>query len=100
MALTKHAKDRIQQRGIPALALTLLQEFGLEEYSRGSVIRYFDKKSLKKALSQVKLLTDRMDELNNIYCVESDDGMVITTGHRHNRVIRNSKQLKRKSVKH
>ena len=38
MALTKHAKDRIQQRGIPALALTLLQEFGLEEYSRGSVI--------------------------------------------------------------
>ena len=82
MALTHHAKVRMQQRGIPFLAIELLCRFGQSERSGDASIRYFNRKGLKKARQQLQKLADRIDQLENMYCVETSEGVIITTGHR------------------
>ncbi len=91
MALTYHAEQRMQQRGIPFLAIELLCHYGQAEYAGDAMIRYFDKRGLKKAKREIQQVLDRMDQLDNMYCVETDEGKVLTTGHRTRHIRREHK---------
>jgi hypothetical protein len=95
MNLSHHAEVRMQQRGIPALALDLLHQYGRSEWANGAEIRYFDKKGLDKAKRQVQKLVSALDKLENIYCVETSEGSVITAGHRTQPILRDCSPGKR-----
>lgn len=86
---TRHADIRMQQRGIPPLIKDWLLLYGQEAYDhRGGVIRYFDKKSLKRLRCEIgSRPVCRMAEFMDAYLVERE-GAVITVGHRFKRVFR------------
>ena len=92
MALTHHAEVRMQQRGIPFLAIELLCHYGQAEYASGAKIRYFDRKGLKKAKQQLQQMMSRIDQLEGMYCVETEEGAVLTTGHRTRHIRRDLKR--------
>lgn len=81
---TKHAKDRMQQRGLGPFVVNLLLDYGTEEHDgKGAVRRFFDKKarrSVKRALGHQ--VFRRVDDLLDAYLIEKD-GKIITVGWRH-----------------
>lgn len=84
MQLTHHAQARMQQRGIDSTVLDYLDEFGcyLEQGNKGSIV-YFDKRArtlLKRELSRREFT--KIERKLNAYYVISNDGTVITVGHR------------------
>lgn len=94
MNLTKHASDRLQQRGIPRIAVDLLHEYGARRYDHhGVVIRYFDKRSRERLVRERgKAVVARLAGVLNVYMVVSAaDGAVLTVAHRYpgRRIARN-----------
>lgn len=88
--LTKHANDRMQQRGIPPLIIEWLTSYGASRHDhRGAEILYFDKHS-RKALAKAvgEEVVSRLAGLLDTYAVVADGGAVITAGHRYKRVVR------------
>jgi hypothetical protein len=90
--LTRHARVRAQQRGIPPLIDALLDAYGHEQYDgHGGVIRYFDKKSRRQmerdfGREPVRRL---LPGWSKAYKVDSaSDGKTITTGIRLTRIRR------------
>ncbi|MDD3884027.1 MAG: hypothetical protein PHW66_03755 [Gallionella sp.] len=84
--LTKHAKKRAQQRGIPASVQNLLLSYGEENFNKhGVIIRYFSSRSIQKMEQDVGRETiRRLSEYMRCYLLESiSDGAVITMGKRH-----------------
>lgn len=84
MELTNHAQARMQQRGIDGTVLGYLDEFGcyLEQGNKGSIV-YFDKRArtlLKRELSRREFA--RIERKLKAYYVISNEGTVITVGHR------------------
>jgi len=83
MKLTQHAQARTQQRGIPALMIDLLEQFGAKEKARdGSVMLFFDKAARRQIKAYVGPLSRSIEEYMNVYAVVSCDDHVITVGHR------------------
>lgn len=85
MKLTKHASQRLQQRGIPRLMIEMLRRFGKRAYDHhGGVIRYLDKsarRSIEKYIGSQAYR--RMHEFHDAYLVEAvGNGVIITCGHR------------------
>ena len=86
--LSIHANKRASQRGISKEIIELIQIYGEEApSSHGCVIKFFPKKEMGFIYSELtknerKMLKDKEDT----YIVESD-GFVITTGHRHKKII-------------
>ncbi|ADE13967.1 conserved hypothetical protein [Nitrosococcus halophilus Nc 4] len=89
MALTKHAQNRMQQRGIPPLAVELLMAYGRIEYQNGSQLLYFDNRSFKRVCKKLDAARKNIEQLAKAYLVIGENGQVITTSHR-------TKQIKRK----
>lgn len=86
--LTKHATSRQQQRGIPPLIMEWLTSYGTTSHDHhGAEILYFDKRS-RKALAKAvgEEILSRLSGLLDTYAVVSDDGAIITVGHRFKRV--------------
>lgn len=88
---TRHAKIRMQQRGIPPLIEQWLDDFGEEQYDgHGGVRRYFSRKSIRgmeRAFGRKPV--GRMAEYLNAFKVESSrDGQALTLGHQTKRVRR------------
>ncbi len=87
--LSRHAQQRIQQRGIDANAVQLLLTYGEEHRSRGASV-FFLTASKRKALAlelgkrEADLLMQRL----NLLVVEGNDGTVITVAHRTRRIRR------------
>jgi hypothetical protein len=67
MDLSRHARARMQQRGIPAAALELLLDHGRVRPAGGGRDIVF---------------------LDNKYAIVESDGTVITVGHRYRRIPR------------
>jgi hypothetical protein len=89
---TIHADKRMQQRSVPELAIELLARYGRAEYSPGGAnIYYFDTKGWSKAERAIHELAANIDRIRDMYFVEGNDEVVITTGHRTNRVKRDYK---------
>lgn len=80
---TKHAKVRAQQRGINDEVERLLQAYGEERpATRGCVMRFFSKKSIKKIESEFgHFFVAKNHENLRSYLIESrEDHVIITVG--------------------
>jgi hypothetical protein len=84
MNITKHARDRLQQRAIPPLIIEWLCNYGcrLEGYN-GTTICFFDKESRRSLSSEVgHVVIRRLSDLMDSYLVLSGDS-IVTVGHRY-----------------
>lgn len=87
MNTSKHAQTRIQQRAIPPLIITWLEEYGAHKRGAGGAeIVYFDKKS-RRALERDagKRVVELLADLLNAYLVLVEE-TVVTVGYRYRRI--------------
>lgn len=85
-SMTRHARERAQQRGIPRLMIDLLQRFGSRAYDhRGCVIRYLDKVARRAVEKYIgSQAYRRLHEYHDAYLVEAiDTGAIVTCGYRY-----------------
>ncbi len=84
---TKHAHARSQQRGIPPLIVDWLLELGVHKTYAGAEVVYFDKRSRERLRRYAgRQALSKLDGLLDIYAVVSNDGCVLTIGHRTKRI--------------
>lgn len=87
--LTKHAQARIQQRGIPRMAIEHLLDFGREYHDHhGAVIVMLDHAALRRMERSGTARGPRLDRLRGLYAVVGRDGSIRTAGHRTKRLPR------------
>lgn len=88
--LTRHARARMQQRGITPSALGQLLDWGREAHAGdGSTLVYFDKPARKRmAIELSGCRRPELDCLRKLYAVLSSDGEVVTVGYRYRRIGR------------
>ena len=90
LSITHHAQARLQQRGIPDNIVENLLEFGCHTYDhRGGTILFFDHKARNRLRRQIagdpyKQIESHLDT----YAVLGSDGVIITVGHRTQRIKR------------
>lgn len=81
--MTKHARLRCQQRGIPPLIVDWLLHFGESVHAQGAEVYRFSKRSKKSVRKYAgRQFAATVDKHMNSYLVFKD-GYVITVGHRH-----------------
>ncbi|NEX60151.1 hypothetical protein [Noviherbaspirillum galbum] len=86
MKFTKHAAQRVQQRGIPPLVIDLLINYGRAEHVGAGTIRYhFDKTSLKRMKKYAGPLAGYLTEHLNCFVIVSGEGELVTAAHRFKR---------------
>jgi hypothetical protein len=80
MNMTKHAKKRQQQRGIPAIVVDLLLDYGTEVRAPGQQItkRYFDKPARRRLRVYAGCLAPLFEKYLDYYLVIGADDSVIT----------------------
>lgn len=85
--MTNHALERSQQRCIPPLIIHWLCQYGSRRRSsNGTILCYFDKKSLRLISSDVgNIVIRRLSGLMNAYLVIAGDN-ILTVGHRYKRI--------------
>ncbi len=85
--MTNHALERSQQRCIPPLIIHWLCQYGSRKRSNnGTILCYFDKKSVHLLTSDVgQIVVRRLSSLMNTYLVITGN-QIITVGHRFNRI--------------
>lgn len=89
MSITKHASTRMQQRGIPLLVVELIMTFGASEPAGSGTQKFFlDKRARHKVKSFAGTLASAIEPLLDAYVLVSDQGTVITTAHRTERIHR------------
>lgn len=83
MSNSKHAQERIQQRGIPPLIVQWLEAFGEEQHDRhGAVILHFSKRARRRLEHAVgREPVRRLGDWLNSYAVFAN-GVLITVGMR------------------
>ena len=87
---SKHAEIRMQQRGIPPLAVELYHLYGREQYQNGASVLFLDDRARRKAKRALEDALKRFDKISDAYVViANDNGEEITVGHRYKK-IRNS----------
>jgi hypothetical protein len=91
MELTRHARTRMQQRGINAAALGALLDYGrVAPAGGGRDIVYFDKRA-RARLARAGAVAPAKAEAQSTsktYAILDADGTVITVGHRTRRIPR------------
>ena len=85
--MTNHAMERSQQRCIPPLIIHWLCQYGSRRRSsNGSIICYFDKKSIRLIASDAgNIIVRRLSGLMDAYLVITGKE-IITVGHRYKRI--------------
>jgi hypothetical protein len=87
--MTRHATLRSQQRAIPPMALDLLLQFGcIEPAGDGCTKVYLDKRARKRLDAYAGAIAHHLRDHLDIYAVVSTDQVVVTVGHRTDRVHR------------
>lgn len=85
-SISRHARARMQQRGIPSERVERLLAFGCEVHDRhGGVIVYFDRAARRRAERAHAATRDELDRLAGMYVVMAG-GVVATVGHRYRRL--------------
>lgn len=87
MRFTTHGLARSRQRRIPAEAIQVLLDFGLERRRGGANVIFLDRAA--RQMAQKKLGEcdfARIERKLNAYVVVSDDGKIITVSHRRKRL--------------
>jgi hypothetical protein len=90
LAVSPHARARMQQRGISPAAIEALLDFGRTRHvhSGGRELVYFDKKARARLLKANPAAAREMSRLRRTYAVLAGDGSVVTVGHRFKRIPR------------
>lgn len=85
--MTTHALERSQQRCIPPLIIHWLCQYGSRtRSSSGTILCYFDRKSVRLLTSDVgHIVIRRLSSLMDAYLVISGNH-ILTVGHRYKRV--------------
>ena len=87
--ITRHARARMQQRGIRFEDLEALLDFGREiPAGRGRDLVFFDKRSRARLARSRAVPPAEADRLARSYAIIESDGAVITVGHRYRRIPR------------
>lgn len=83
--ISKHASQRMQQRGVPPLVVNWLLDYGraCHDHCHG-IVYYFDKRS-RRALQRAagRRVVARLADYLDCYAVVSEEGTLVTVGHRH-----------------
>ena len=88
--LTRHARTRMQQRGIPAAAVDLLISYGRSAPAGdGCELLFFDKAARARLARDNPAAARTAGRLCRTYAVLGTDGAVVTVGHRTRRIPRN-----------
>ncbi len=73
--LTDHAKKRMQQRGISAMQIRIIEQFGVERYQKGgSNLMYLPSKAIAE-------LRHALDKIERVTLVAGDEGWIVTAMH-------------------
>ena len=84
--LTRHARSRMQQRGIPPAQVERILRYGREQHDRhGGVIVYVDRNARRRAERDGGATAAELDRLAGLYVVVAA-GRVATVGHRYRRI--------------
>ena len=87
---TRHARERMQQRGIPRQAVDYVLAYGQVSHDHhGSRVVWLDKRArarLRRDAGRERVRA--LDKHLNAYAVLDGDGVVVTVGHRHRRIWR------------
>lgn len=82
--MSRHARTRCQQRAVTELMLQLLREYGETEHvGNGCRKRSLTRQAKKRVRRQLQATLSHYDSLADTYLVESDDGQIVTVGHRY-----------------
>ena len=77
MDITKHAKIRCQQRGIPKNYIDLILQFGTPLCKPGGAIEYrINKKYKSQIQAHLKNLINRLDKIGNKAVLVSDNQVI------------------------
>ena len=87
--LTSHARTRMRQRGIRPEMVEALLDFGrVQHLHNGCEIVFFDK-GAKARLARANAVAAReAEKLTRTYAIMGSNGVVITVGHRYQRIPR------------
>ena len=89
MELSRHARARMQQRGINAAALDALLDYGrVARAGRGRDIVYFDSRTRARLVRADAAAVPEAERVCRSYAIVASDGTVITVGHRTRRIPR------------
>jgi len=84
--LTKHARERMQQRGIQPAAVEQVLRFGCERHDgHGGVIHFVDREGRRRIVRTGAVRRADVDRLSGVYVVVTG-GVIATLGHRTRRV--------------
>ena len=88
MELTRHATERMQQRGIPPLILDACIDYGSYQHTgRGATLYYFDKRARRRLERKWgRPITRRLSKYLDTYVVIGENGAIITMGKRFKRI--------------
>ena len=86
-SVSRHARARMQQRGIAASAIDCLLDFGRERHDHhGAVVVVLDRAALRRIARSGAARGPALDELRGLYAVVAPDGRGCTVGHRTRRL--------------
>ena len=90
LTLTHHAATRIRQRGINLEVLGCLLSYGHREHDhRGAEVVAFDRSALSLVrATEAPDVWRAVEQARDVYAVVDSDGLVITSGFRFRRVVR------------
>lgn len=88
--LSRHARVRMQQRGIPPQVVESLLQCGRVQHDKhGGRIIYFDRSAWRTACRHgFQAQVPAADRYRRTYLVLGSDGMVRTVSHRYRRIMR------------
>lgn len=89
MKFTKHAIKRSNERCIPPIVQSWLDDYGRRKFDgRGGCIVYFDKSAIRKMQTELgRHFVEENKKYLRAYRVESSkEGNIITCGHRYKRI--------------
>lgn len=87
---TRHARERMQQRGIPREAIDYVLTYGRVSHDHhGSRVVWLDKRARARLCREEgQDVVSALDKHLNAYAVMDGDGVVVTVGHRYRRIWR------------
>ena len=91
MQLSRHAEQRMQQRGIPRQAVDVVLAYGRVSHDhRGGCVVWLDKRARARLRREAgQRILRRLEKHLNAYAVtDPADGKVLTVGHRYRRIWR------------
>ena len=88
--LSRHARERMQQRGIPRQAIDYVLTYGRVSHDHhGGRVVWMDKRARARLQREEGYdVASTLDKHLNAYAVIDPDGRVVTVGHRYRRIRR------------